>query len=77
MPIEAMALFVAITIAVVAASAILTSEPISPLPPEVIVRYERHAALQVAWVELVAEHGRAPTTAELWARVPPEVGGEE
>jgi len=77
MPYEAMAMFVAITIVVVAAMAILTSEPISPLPPEIIVRYERHADLQVAWVEFVAMHGRAPTTAELWEFVPPELGGEE
>ncbi len=68
-----MGLFVAITIAVVAMTAIITSPPISLLPPEIIVRYERHAELQVAWVEFVAEHGRAPTTKELWELAPPDL----
>jgi len=77
MPVLAMGIAVLISIMLVGLAATLWYETDSPIPANIQRRFDRHDELSIAWVEFIATHGHAPTTAELWALVPPELGGEE
>ncbi len=71
MPVLAMALVIPISILLVGLAATLLTQPDSPIPPAIQARFDRHDELSRAWVEFVADNGRAPTTSELWAAAPP------
>lgn len=52
-------------------------DPYWGLAPEIRRRVQRDIELRQAEWAFHAEHGRLPTHTELWAKTPPDVGGED
>jgi len=57
----------------VGTAATLFTEPRLPYEQAVQRRYERHAELTAARLTFIGEHGRSPTTHELWTISPPRM----
>ncbi len=69
----AMAMAIPISVVLVAMVMLILDIPDDYQSPQIQHRFDRHDELSRTWVEFVAEHGRAPTTNELWALAPPDI----